>query len=96
MRGFEWKYVPESGLVLLTMQDVHPDVPIQIADFRDTHALAFRPSGGFVGQSRSGMKLGRALKMVDGVWYMSDDVKSQQEYADFTLDPGALVLVVIP
>lgn len=96
MRDFDWKYVPAKGLVLLTAVDL--DSSVCIADFRDTHAIAYKKSGGFIGQSwTGGMRLGRLpLHLVDGIWYMLEDGKSQSEHSEILLNPQSVILRIIP
>lgn len=80
------------------MQEVDEGYPMCIADFRDTHGLAFTKSGGFVGWSMTGgMRLGRPpFHLVDGVWYMHEDTKGQTEHPEVQLRPGLLVLKPLP
>jgi hypothetical protein len=98
MRDFDWKFVPVKGLVLLTVQEISIHSPVFIADHRDTHALAYTPTGGFIGQSlRNGMRLGKVpLRLIDGIWYMAEDEDSQRSHTAIQLSPDLLTLRVIP
>lgn len=103
MKPFDWKYVPEKGLVLLTVAEVIQDTEVSIADFRDTHALAFKKNGGFIGWSRHGaggdgaMQLGKLpLHLVNGIWYMNEDFEAQEQYANVQLEISMLELKLIP
>jgi len=105
MRDFDWKYVPQTGLVLLTVPEISKDVQVQIADFRDTHALAYAPSGGFIGYSHKGselgvpgsMRLGKTpLHLVDGIWFMFEDEKGQQAHQHVLLKLELLILKPLP
>lgn len=100
MRDFDWKYVPETGLVLLTVSEIAQDIGVSIADFRDSYGLSFKKNGGFIGWSRKGggaMLLGRLpLRLVNGIWYMDEDIEAQEHYSNVQLELSMLELKLIP
>ena len=70
--------VPDGMLAVVTVRDLSPDGKLFVADFLDMQALACR--GHLLGVDGSGdVRFGmRPLSMVDGVWFMREDVRSQR------------------
>jgi hypothetical protein len=98
VRAFEklnWAGVKDGELVLMTVEHLgDPDMKMQIADFRDDHALFIPKVGRWVGMSPSrGLRFGSGpLRMVNGIWYCSEDRESQRGYEDLGLSPETLSL----
>jgi len=82
-------------LAVVTVRDLSPDVKLFIADFMDMHALSCR--GHVLGVDGSGaVRFGmRPLSMVDGVWYMREDVRSQRGSEDLNAPLGDFSLDTI-
>jgi hypothetical protein len=98
MRQIDWKLVPEHGrMVLLTIQDLVDEVPLMIADFRDTHALFHPKSGRFLGLTRNrGMRMGKSpIQMIDGIWYINEDDEIAEKFKDLEVKSEDLILKVI-
>lgn len=98
MRPFDWGLVPDAGLVLLTVAEVSDESLVCVADFRDTHALAYVPTNAFMGQSRTrGMRLGKLpLQMRDGIWFMEEDLEVPDEHSEVRLRSELVRLRPIP
>jgi hypothetical protein len=95
---YDWSLLGEGQLVLMTVQDLgDPKSKMSIADFRDVQALFLSKVGKWVGMSPTrGLRFGSApLKMVNGVWYCSEDVEAQKGHEDLTLSPDTLSLEMI-
>lgn len=98
MRAFDklnWAGVKDGELVLMTVEHLgDPDMRMSVADFRDDHALFIPKVGRWVGMSPTrGLRFGAGpLRMVDGVWYCSEDRDSQRGHEDFGLSPDRLSL----
>jgi len=75
MRPVDWNLLRQDGiLVLLTVEEVEPNVDVLMADFRDTHALFYAPLNAWMGMAPDGMHLGTAPpEMRDGIWYVVRD-----------------------
>lgn len=82
-------------MVLLTAEEVNIDSEIGMADFRDTHALYHEKSGRFAGLCEDGsIRLGSSpLELVNGIWYLSEDIEAQKANPD--LPAVSLVLKII-
>lgn len=86
-------YPREGMLLLMTVEEVFPDAPMLVADFRDTHALYYSGLDGWVGMGKSGLAMGTGSpELVDGVWYVEDDVRKNGAARDHSPDPGKMEL----
>ena len=83
----------DRGLALLTTDDI-PGGSLYLADFKDTHALVFSKTGHFLGISEDrGVRLGgHPLRMMDGIWYITEDQKIGETMTDLVVEPEALEL----
>ena len=96
MRKFTWDLVlDDRGLALLTVPKINKTGEMYLADFKDTQALAFKQTKHFIGISKSrGIRLGgHPLRMVDGVWYVTEDNMTGIE--DLQISHEALCLQLI-
>lgn len=68
-----------------------------LADFRDTTALAYQKTRHFLGLSRNrGIRLGKhPLRMIDGVWYLTEDPESLMQIQDLQISHKELCLQLI-
>jgi len=82
VRPVDTSVIPDGLLAVLTARDVSPDSRPHMADFKDIHALSH--GGHLLGMSASGeIRYGmRPLSMIDGVWYMREDLRSQEGKKD--------------
>ncbi len=79
MRRIDWAFVTkDKGLALMTVPDLAGNGEMYLADFRDTQALGYRATKHFVGLSKTrGLRLGgHPLRMIDGVWYITEDTQT--------------------
>lgn len=82
----------------MTVQDLgDPKSKMSIADFKDVQALFLPKVVKWVGMSpKRGLRFGSGpLKMVNGVWYCSEDVEAQKGHEDLALSPDSLSLEMI-
>ena len=97
MRDISPDFVSDDrGLAVLTTDD--PDGgSLYLADFRDTHALILSETGNFLGLTESrGIRLGKhPLRMMDGVWYATEDAGAAARMPDLEVSPGMLELALI-
>jgi hypothetical protein len=96
VRKIDWSFVTEDrGLALMTVSDLTGDGEMYLADFKDTSALAYKKTRHFIGLSRErGLRLGgHPLRMIDGVWYITEDTDSKVE--DLQVSHEALMLQLI-
>lgn len=96
--SFDWSAVGDGQLVLMTVQDLgDPKSKMSIADFKDVQALFLPKVVKWVGMSpKRGLRFGSGpLKMVNGVWYCSEDVEAQKGHEDLALSPDSLSLEMI-
>ena len=79
----------------MTVPRIAPTGEMYLADFKDTQALAFKKTRHFIGLTRTrGLRLGgHPLRMVDGVWYITEDASVQVE--DLQISHEALCLQLI-
>ncbi len=79
-------------MALLTVPDFIGTGEMYLADFRDTTALAYKKTKHFLGLTRTrGVRLGgHPLRMIDGVWYITEDVSLRLE--DLQISHEALCL----
>ena len=101
MRAFEkfdWSQVGEGDLVMMTVEELgDPDMKMKVADFRDVQALFLPKVGKWVGMSPSrGLRFGAGpARLINGVWYCSEDVTAQRGHEDMELSPESLSLEMI-
>lgn len=97
MKKIDWEIVPDDGtMVLLTVPDLLDDMPLYMADFKDDHALMFKETGHLIGLTFSrGVRLGKNPFMVNGVWFIEEDLKVQDSHYDLEIDSELVDLVVI-
>jgi hypothetical protein len=88
--------IPEGSLVVLTVKDITGDSKVQMADFKDIHALYWKSH--VLGMDRSGqVRFGRKpLWMTDGVWYMAPDTTILDSHRDHLIPTDQLSLEIIP
>jgi hypothetical protein len=82
VRRIDWALVSDDrGLALMTIPDLAGDGEMYLADFRDTQALAYKTTKHFIGLSKMrGLRLGsHPLRMIDGVWYITEDTQTGVE-----------------
>lgn len=99
MRQIDWGVVPSDNMmVLLTVPDLMDGVSFQVADFKDSHAVAYTKTGNFLGLNRSGgIRLGKPpIEMIDGIWYLQEDLKAQQAHPDLEISAADIALRLIP
>lgn len=98
MRDIDWEAVPESGdLVLLTAEDVASQEPLKMADFKDSHGLFYKALGGWLGLSRTGVRMGKEpIWMQDGLWMCKADEDSQRRHPNHDPDVTRIYLRPIP
>jgi hypothetical protein len=80
VRPIDWNLVSDDrGLALLTVPILSATGPMYLADFKDLRALAFKKTRNFIGLSRNrGVRLGGyPLNMVDGIWYVTEDLEAK-------------------
>lgn len=85
MREVDWDVVPETGkLPLCTVRDLQARATIYLADFRDIEVLIWKPTGSFIGLSRSrGMRFcSGPIEMMDGVWFGQENLRLQKHQRD--------------
>lgn len=95
---FDWSALAEGQLVLMTVQDLgNPKSKMSIADFKDVQALFLPKVSRWVGMSPTrGLRFGTGpLRMVDGIWYCSEDVDAQRGNEDLVLSPEILSFEMI-
>jgi len=98
MRPINWELIPEdAGLVLITTPVIPGDGSVFIADFKDTKALVYKKTGNFLGLSKTrGVRLGGyPLRMVDGVWYIEEDLEANKNIQDLQISHETLCLQLI-
>ncbi len=67
------------------MDDTGQAIPMH-ADFRDTSALVYVPTGNFIGISRQGtFLLGQNPEMIHGLWYLTPHAKAISSNPNITL-----------
>ncbi len=80
MRPVDYSLVTaDKGLALITVPDLDEEGSVYLADFKDTHALAFQEW--FLGLGADGMVRlgGHPIRMTDGVWYITEDEAKSRE-----------------
>ena len=79
----------------MTVPRLGPEGEMYLADFKDTQALGLKKTRHFIGLSKSrGLRLGgHPLRMVDGVWYITEDTSANT--ADLQISHEALCLQFI-
>ena len=97
VRQIDLPMLQENGsLILLTSRDIAEDSPLYVADFRDIQALVYVPTGNWLGTDGSGIRLGKGpLEMIDGVWYMEEDLVMKEKHHNIQLSPELLSFGVI-
>jgi hypothetical protein len=97
MRSIDWDIVPDHEvMVLLTVSDLFDDMPLRMADFKDDCALVFKETGHFIGLTLSrGVRLGKDPFMVNGIWFIKEDSRVQDTYADLEINSELVDLKVI-
>ena len=85
----------DRGLALLTIPKINKTGEMYLADFKDTQALAFAKTKHFLGMSKTrGIRLGgHPLRMVDGIWYVTED--GLVDVKDLQISHEALCLQLI-
>jgi hypothetical protein len=98
MQLIDWGLVSDNGvMVLLTIPDLLDDVPLYMADFKDDYALIFKKTGSYLGLTLTrGVRLGKGpARMVNGIWYIDEDLYLQKVYANIDLDSELVDLKLI-
>ncbi len=88
----------DGELVLLTVEEVVEGVEVQMADFRDTHALFYAPLSSWMGLSSRGVQLSRRdspPELRNGIWYVRRDEDLCAAHENLAPKPEAIVLRVI-
>jgi len=82
---------------MVTVPDLEGLGDMYLADFKDSQALAFKKTNHFLGLSRNrGIRLGRhPLRMIDGVWYITEDPEAKMAIQDLQISHEALCLRII-
>ena len=78
MRPIDWGMVSDDkGLALVTIRSFSDTGEMYLADFKDTQALAYKETRHFLGLSKNrGVRLGgHPLRMIDGIWYITEDTE---------------------
>jgi hypothetical protein len=93
VRAIDWDRIPEDKLALMTIREIVHGSPMLMADFRDSFALSFTKTGHFIGLSQTrGLQLGTQPHMVDGIWFIREDVSVKERFVDVTLSEEAMTL----
>lgn len=95
MKEVDWDIVPTGEtMILLTAGGLEPNGLLFMADFKDTMALKFTPTGNYIGLTRNrGMRLGKGPKfMRNGVWFIYEDFEAQKRYTECELDMSLVTL----
>jgi len=81
----------------VTIPDLLDDISLQMADFKDDYALVFKKTGSYLGLTLSrGVRLGKGpARMVNGIWYIDEDLYLQKVYSDIELEPELVDLRLI-
>jgi hypothetical protein len=78
VRPFSWDFIrDDQGLSLLTVPRITAAGTMYLADFKDMQALAYKETKHFIGVSKTrGLRLGgHPLRLVDGLWYITEDLE---------------------
>lgn len=90
MRNVSAEWIPEDGMVLLTLKTVLIQASFLIADFKDHQAAIFAPTGHFIGLTLDrGIRLGkRPAFMRNGIWLLHEETEVPSKYinARITID----------
>ena len=98
MRSVNWNIISDDiGLALITVPDFSWTGDVFLADFNDTKALAYKKTKHFLGLSKHrGVRLGgHPLRMVDGVWYITEDLEISETIQDVQISCETLSLQLI-
>jgi hypothetical protein len=98
MRPVQQVPLHDNGtLVLLTVEEVEPNVEALAADFRDTHALFYVPLNAWMGVSLTGTYLGTGTpEMRDGIWYVARDEELCALHRNVEPKPDHIMLRRLP
>ena len=79
----------------MTVPRLGPEGDLYFADFKDTQALGFKKTQHFIGLSKNrGLRLGgHPLRMVDGVWYITEDLSAGVENLQISHEALCLRLI---
>ena len=97
MQKLDPSIIPSDGrLVILTVRDIGEDSQVMAADFRDTLALVYKPTGSYIGAGMFGIRLGkRPIEMVNGIWIMPENSDLLRVHTNVRLSPDMLSLEMI-
>ena len=98
MRPIDWNLISEDkGLALITVPVLPGTGEVYLADFRDNKALAYKKTGNFLGLSKTrGVRLGNyPLRMIDGIWYLIEDLEIAKTILDLQISHESLCLKLI-
>jgi hypothetical protein len=96
VQPIDWSLISDDrGLALMTVARISATGEMYLADFKDTQALAYGKTKHFIGLSKTrGLRLGgHPLRMVDGLWYITED--TSVGIADLQISHEALCLRLI-
>lgn len=87
----------DKGLALLTTDDLDGPGEIYLADFKDIRALMFLETRHFLGLSKArGVRLGgHPLRLIDGVWYITEDIEVSKQITDLKVSIDLIGLELI-
>ena len=97
MKDFDYRLLPDEGMVLMTAREIDGLSPMYLADFKDTQVLIYKPTGNFIGFSADlGLRLCKGPpKMVNGMWIVHDDPIANGNHKNVKLSSGFLDFVSI-
>ncbi len=96
MRPIDWTLIGDGNqsMLLLTAGEISESGPMFVADFKDTHALVFKKTKNWLGLTKGrGVRFGKKpIRLINGVWYVTEDSTAQSGNENVELRPELLSL----